>query len=85
MSSRKSDSKHDNPTPDDLAGIPVCREETSSPGRARATTRTAERGVRARASSSSPKPTPDDLAGICVSGTGKEDVAVRPGKKRRSR
>jgi len=92
MTSRKNDGR-DQPTPDDLAGIPVCGEETSAPRRARGAARPASqatpraavrvRGIRDRAPAT--PPTPDDLAGTAVSATGKENVGVRPAKKRRAR
>ena len=81
MSSRKSANQHEQPTPDDLAGIPVCCEETSAARTAGA----AGHGIRAGAESSSRKPTADDLAGIAVSARRKEHRAVRPGKKGRPR
>jgi hypothetical protein len=77
---------HDKPAPDDLAGIPVCKEEDNPTIRARGA-----RGVRVRgrggkrvrgappAPSQAP-PTADDLAGIPVSAEGDEDVKVRPRK-----
>jgi hypothetical protein len=91
MSTPKADSRRlDKPTPDDLAGTPVCMEED------RPTIRVlGARGVRVRgrggksirgaplAQSSPTRPTADDLAGISVSAEGEEDLTVRPRKPRR--
>jgi hypothetical protein len=82
MSTPKPDSPlHDKPTPDDLAGTPVCQEEDTPTLRVRGSRRTRGRGAPPASSPQSP-PTADDLAGIPVSAEGEEDLTVRPRKPR---
>jgi hypothetical protein len=76
------------PTADDLAGTPVCREEDQPTIRVRGSRGTRGRGrggkgVRGAhpALPVQAPPTADDLAGIPVSAEGEEDVAVRPRKR----
>jgi hypothetical protein len=79
---------HDNPTPDDLAGIPVSIEEDRPAIRARAPRGANVRGgggTRAPGAPPAPPqapPTADDLAGTPVCAEGAEDVTVRPRKPR---
>lgn len=65
------------PTPDDLAGIPVCVE-----GKEDTTIRPSR--VKRREALPSPVglPTPDDLAGIMVCVEGPEDTTTRPRKRK---
>ena len=77
------------PTPDDLAGIPVCHEEKSPPiptrgtrgGKGRKRRSPHPRGPLPAQSSPNP-PTADDLAGTPVAGDGEEDVTLRSRKTR---
>ena len=89
MSTTTPDSHgHDKPTPDDLAGTPVCKEEDGPTIRVRGARGVGVRGrggKRVRGAPPAPPqapPTADDLAGIPVSAEGDEDVKVRPPKPR---
>jgi hypothetical protein len=75
------------PTPDDLAGIPVCHEE-HGPTQGARKRRGGRNGPaptrkRAPAPAASGPPTADDLAGIPVSADGEENPTTRPRKPRR--
>jgi hypothetical protein len=78
------------PTADDLAGTPVCKEEDQPTIRVRGSLGVKARGrggKRVRGAPPAPPvqapPTADDLAGIPVSVEGEEDVKARPRKPRR--
>jgi hypothetical protein len=71
------------PSPDNLAGIPACKEESLA-----VTIR--ETGVEKEktdvsAASSRVVPTADQLAGVPITADGKEDLTVRPRKPRKKR
>lgn len=78
----RSPEKHDpgHPTPDELAGIPVCLEgEEQVRNKSRNRVRRAEvrtRGKSRRARHSQELPTPDALAGIPACPPGKEDSKI---------
>jgi hypothetical protein len=81
--------RHDQPTPDDLAGVPVCQEEDQPPIRVRKSRGPKVRGrgsKRSRGATPAPAPpgppTADDLAGIPVLAEGEEDLTIRPWKPR---
>jgi hypothetical protein len=75
------------PTPDDLAGIPVCHEEDGPTRGARK--RRGGRNGPGRTGDRTPPPAPpglptaDDLAGIPVSADGEKNPTGRPRKPRR--
>jgi hypothetical protein len=81
--------RYDNPTPDDLAGIPACIEEDHPTIRSRGSQ--SRKAVRTRGSLGGPSgrriaedtPTADDLAGIPISAEGDEDLTVRPSKAKK--
>jgi hypothetical protein len=90
MSTPDAESRGANrPTPDELAGIPVCLEEDDpmvlvlEPRDVNCGPRA---GLRLPAAAPLPpagyRPTADDLAGIPVSAEGAEDLTVRPWKRR---
>lgn len=66
------------PTPDDLAGEPLCKEEESGKGLSRTHRDRCEHGLPA-----AEVPGADDLAGIPISIEGNEDLSIRPRKARR--
>jgi len=76
------------PTPDDLAGTPVCREEHNAPARGRGSRSVKVRprgreGDAAGETQSRPgRPTPHELPGVPVSAEGEEDLRVRPRSSR---
>ena len=79
MRGSKHQSRHQNkPTPDDLAGIPVCIEE-QGPAISASALKTRRRGGKKVRGA---PPTADDLAGIPVTAQGKEVLTVRPQKFR---
>ena len=88
MSAPKPDlNLHAKPTPDDLAGTPVCKEELNSKIRIRGSGSARVRGPRRKRGRGAPAapqpqgpPTADDLAGIPVSAEDEEDLIVRPRK-----
>jgi hypothetical protein len=89
MSTATPDSQgHEQPTPEDLAGIPVCKEEDNPTIRVRKSRGVRVRGYggkRVRGASPAPPqapPTADDLAGTPASAEGEEDVKIRPRKPR---
>jgi len=69
--SQKSNGKPGPPTPDDLAGIPVCLDEEAG---------TQAKSAKPATSASHAKttPTPDDLAGVMACPDGAEEITIRP-------
>jgi hypothetical protein len=85
MSTPKPDpNRKKQPTADDLAGTPVCKEEDQPTMRVRGSggVRVRGRGAPAAPLPAGP-PTADDLAGIPVCAEGEEDLTVRPRERRR--
>jgi hypothetical protein len=88
MSAPTPDSKRsDKPTPDDLAGIPICKEEMKAATRLDSSvgggmTRHGEEHDSNEPPAPPGRPTADDLAGIPVSAEGEEDLTIRPRKTR---
>jgi hypothetical protein len=81
MSAPRPDTpRHSVPTPDDLAGIPACKEEDNPTIRVYEARDTKGQGRAGTSVSGAPPgpPTPDDLAGIPVEAEGEEEVVVRP-------
>jgi len=60
------------PTADDLAGVPLCKEEA---GKVRTDN---AHGAHVAAPSAAHPPSADDLAGVPISVEGNEDLRVRP-------
>ena len=86
MSAPKADQPlHDKPTPDDLAGTPVCKEEDNPTIRVRGSGGVPAGGRGRKRVRGATPPTADDLAGIPVSVDGEDDRTVRPRKPRRKR
>jgi hypothetical protein len=84
--SRPNRRDHDKPTPDDLAGIPVSKEEDNPIIRVRGGRSRGRGGKKVRGAAPASPPAPpsaDDLAGIPVSAEGDEQVMVRPRKPHR--
>jgi hypothetical protein len=87
MSTPRPDSHlHGQPTPDDLAGIPVSKEEAQPAIRVRGTSGVKVRGGGGTVSGTPPQPseppTADDLAGIPILSEGDEDLTIRARKPR---
>lgn len=84
MSRRKPESNRSKrPTPDDLAGTPVCWEESEP-----ATNTPEAAGPKASGRTRDPArltsfPTADELAGVPVTTEGEEDLTIRPRKPRK--
>jgi hypothetical protein len=82
MSSPKSDSSLPHqPTPNDLAGAPVCKEEGVDTIDVRGLRKVNGRGAPPTPLPPGP-PTADKLAGVPVTAEGEEDLTVRPAKPR---
>jgi hypothetical protein len=82
MSSPKRDPEsHNPPTADDLAGVPVCREEGIDTIDVRGSSSVQPRGIPPLPLPPGP-PTANDLAGVPVTAEGEEDLTVRPWKPR---
>jgi hypothetical protein len=90
MSTPTPDSpRHEQPTPDNLAGTPVCQEEDNPTIRVRGSRGAKVRGrggKKGRGTPPAPEPQPlptaDDLAGVPISAESAEDLTVRPRKPR---
>jgi hypothetical protein len=87
MSAPKPDRRGpEQPTADDLAGIPVAKEEKNPAMRLRGGRARGRGGIKVRGTPPASPPGPpsaDDLAGIPVSAEGNEEVMARPRKPRR--
>jgi hypothetical protein len=80
--------RNEHPTPDDLAGTPICLEDDQSPSGSGGSklpkavrTRGSTRGPSGHAIEA-PPPTADDLAGIPIIDEAAEDLTVRPSKRK---
>lgn len=84
---KPNSSRLDPPSPDDLAGIPVSKEEGNNATRPREGRGAKVRGRGRKSTGNSPPPplpqgppTADDLAGIPISAEGEEHLTARPRK-----
>jgi hypothetical protein len=80
--------RNESPTPDDLAGTPICLEEDESPTRSagsilpKAVRTRGNIGGRSGHATEPPPTTADDLAGIPITDEAAEDLTVRPSKRK---
>jgi hypothetical protein len=82
MSSPNRDLNLHQPTPDDLAGAPVCREEGIDTIDVRGSSSIPPRAAPPPPLAQGP-PTANDLAGAPVTAEGEEDLTVRPWRPRK--